>query len=168
MDRYYLLHYDCDGEVCNPYCKYYLVYGENGKNEFEEMVNSHLKESAFVKEIHKLHAIMNMLHGNSLPWEKFHSLPTEYPKNGRACLRDLWEFKTKHLRVYVVKMDPSKGDSDFCIIFAGFKTEQDNDLKFIRKKFKHLDVHTAQNISYEELEELRAALHQEDAEDQIT
>lgn len=39
MDRYYLLQYDGGGDVCNPYCKYYLLYGENGKNEYEEMVN---------------------------------------------------------------------------------------------------------------------------------
>lgn len=165
MDRYYLLQYDCDGQVCNPYCKYYLLYGENCKNVYEELVDDHQKESAFVKEIHKLHAIMNKLHGNNLPWEKFHSLPMNYPKNGKDCLRDLWEFKTKHLRVYVVKMDPSKGDSDFCIIYAGFKTEQGNDIKFIREKFKHLDVHTAQTISNEELEELRDARHQEDVEE---
>lgn len=168
MDCYYLLQYDGDGDVCNLYCKYYLLYGENGKNEFEEIVNDHREETVFVEEIHKLHASMNILHGNNLPREKFHSLPTKYRKNGNDCLRDLWEFKTKHMRVYVVKMDPTKGDSDFCIIYAGFKTEQGNDIKFIRKKFRHLDVHKARTISNEELEELRAAQHQEDAEDQLT
>lgn len=56
--------------------------------------------------------------------------------------QDVFEFKKKPLRVYVVKQEP-----DIFVVLGGMKNEQDDDIRWLKKALKDFDT---KNNNYEQ------------------
>jgi hypothetical protein len=110
--------------VNNPYFRFYLLY-KNGKNYFEEFVDS-LKQKSDKDELAKILALMDCVNNNNLPASKYRHIT-----GGRYDRQDVYEFKSKHLRVYAIKVEPS-----YYIVLGGYKKGQEKD---IAKVFKHFN-----------------------------
>lgn len=53
---------------------------------------------------------------------------------------DVFEFKRKPLRVYVVKQEP-----DICVVLGGMKTDQKPDIKWLKKALKDFKTNKSNN-----------------------
>lgn len=124
IDEYLLKPYV---EPNNPKISFYILY-KNQKSFFEEFINS-LNQTLDIKEYNKILALMGAVCNMPLPFEKFHSIKP----NNKGDRTDVWEFKSKHLRVYVIRKDP-----DFYIVMAGYKKGQDADIEKIYRMFNCL------------------------------
>jgi hypothetical protein len=122
MDEFYRTLLD---DINNPIFDFYLLY-KNGRCYFEEFVNS-LKQKSDLDELDKIRALMDS-DINRLPPTKYrHIIGGKYDRN------DVYEFKSKHLRIYAIKKEP-----DFYLILGGYKKGQEKDISKIFKHFNQL------------------------------
>lgn len=123
MADYYLTPME---DVINPKFSFYLLY-RDGKSFFVDFVDS-LKQKSDLAELDKVWALMDKVDNNNLPVTKFRHINSG-SRSGRR--NDIYEFKSKHLRVYVIKKSP-----DFYVVLAGFKKNQEKD---VAKIFRYFD-----------------------------
>lgn len=101
----------------------------NGHCLFEEFLSELKDEAQDAKKLHKIYLSMNVLGGEArLPKSKFRHIED-------AKIKNLWEFKQKDIRVYVVKESP-----DVYIILGGYKGNQDKDIKRLKIIAKDLNT----------------------------
>lgn len=112
-------------DVDNPKYKFYVLF-KNGKSFYEEFVDS-LKQAQDLDELDSIIALMDKVDNNNLPPKKFNHIVGQGKRR-----KDVYEFKSKHLRVYVIKKSP-----DFYIVLGGFKKTQEKD---IDRVFRHFNV----------------------------
>jgi hypothetical protein len=122
MDEFYLTPFD---DVDNPKSDFYLLY-KNDRNFFIEFIES-LRQKSDIEELNSIRALMDII-DNNLPKTKFNHITGGSRNKNR---KDVYEFKSKHLRVYVIKKSP-----DFYIILGGYKKGQKKD---IEKIFRHFN-----------------------------
>jgi hypothetical protein len=122
MDEYYRILLE---DVDNPKCDFYLLY-KNGKCYFEEFVDS-LTQKSDLAELDKIRALMD-IDVAQLPPTKFRHIV-----GGKYDRKDVYEFKSKHLRVYTLKVQP-----DFYIVLGGYKKGQEKDIAKIFNQFNQL------------------------------
>ena len=107
----------------NPQYTYYKLFVDN-KCLFDEFVEEISDNIRSMKELNTIYAYMELLGAQLLPKEKFNSI-----KDSKRS--DLFEFKTKHLRVYVIVQKPY-----IYIIAGGNKTTQDKDVARMKARIK--------------------------------
>lgn len=90
-------------------------------DDFVEEVSSNVKN---MKELKVIYTYMEYLGAQMLPATKFNSIKG-------VARSDVFEFKTKHLRVYVVVQKPY-----IYIVAGGYKTTQDKDIARFKKRIK--------------------------------
>lgn len=103
-----------------------------GKQVFEKLVvDGQIPFDTFVNEVEKqfeseLDGIFNWMNrvanNNAVPREKFHPL-----KGSKDSCRE-YEFKSKHLRVYLIEQSNGK-----IVVMGGTKTNQPKDIQQFRK-----------------------------------
>lgn len=126
MIRFHLKPFD---EVSNPKLKFYKLY-EDGVCYYDRFVEElDRKYKSLKKELPKIYALMDALGNMNLPTTKFRYI---HP-NHKGDREDVWEFKTAHLRVYVIKQEP-----DVYIVLGGYKNEQDANIEKVFKHFNNL------------------------------
>ncbi len=123
MDEFYRVVLD---EVDNPNYQFYLLY-KNGRNYFEEFVNS-LKQKSDLAELAKIIALMDCVNNNNLPTSKYRHIT-----GGKFDRKDVFEFKSKHLRVYALKLEPS-----YYVVLGGYKKGQEKDIAKVFQHFNNL------------------------------
>lgn len=121
MEEFYLCPLD---DVENPKYKFYFLY-KDGRCFCKEFFDS-LTQKSDLNELAELLAIMEKVDNNNLPRSKYHYIPGD-----RYDRKDVYEFKTKHLRLYAIKKAP-----DYYLVVAGYKKGQDKD---IEKVFRHFN-----------------------------
>lgn len=109
--------------IANPNYTYYKLYVDDKClfDEFVEEINGNLKD---MKELKAIYLYMDFLGAKLLPKEKFNSIDD-------SKRSDLFEFKSKHLRVYVILDKPY-----IYIVAGGHKTTQDKDIARFKKRIK--------------------------------
>lgn len=121
MDEFYLCPLE---DIGNPRYSFYFLY-KNGRCFCKEFIDS-LRQKSDLDEVAELLAIMGKVDNNNLPRSKYHYIP-----GGGRDRKDVYEFKTKHLRLYTIKKEP-----DYYLIVAGYKKGQEKD---IAKVFRHFN-----------------------------
>jgi len=123
MYDFYLTRLD---DVENPKFMFYLLYC-NGRNFYEEFVAS-LKQKSDRDELDSIRALMDKVDNNNLPKSKFRHI-----KGVKRDRKDVYEFKSKHIRVYAIKKEP-----DIYILLGGYKKGQDADIEKVFRYFNNL------------------------------
>lgn len=116
-------------EIKNPQYQYYKLKDENGVCQFDEFCAEVEQNAADKKLLPYIWKYMEMLTDRQiLPEEKFNHV--------RGIGRDdVFEFKKKSLRVYVIKQKP-----DVFVIMGGYKKEQKKDIARIKKIIKDMKI----------------------------
>lgn len=113
-------------------CKYdfYKLY-RDGKCEYDLFVKT-LVPKTDIEELQQIKAIMDKVDVNNMPLSKYRHI-----SSGRGSKRrkDVYEFKSKHLRVYAIKTD-----KDYYLLLGGYKKSQDNDIEKVFKKYNEVPV----------------------------
>lgn len=122
MDEFYLTPFD---GIDNPKYNFYLLF-KNDRNFYLEFAES-LKQKSDIDELFSIYALMDRVDTNNLPASKYRHISA-----GKNDRKDIYEFKSKHLRVYVIKMEP-----DYYVVLGGYKKGQEKD---IAKVFRHFNV----------------------------
>lgn len=124
MAEYQKREYD---EIEN--CKYlfYTLYC-NGRCDYEEFVDS-LNQKKDIEELQQIKAIMDKVDVNNLPQSKYRHISSN-KKNRR---NDIYEFKSKHLRVYAIK-----SDHDYFLLLGGYKKTQEKDIEKVFRKYNEV------------------------------
>lgn len=113
--------------VKNPYYSFYLV-SIDAKNQFNTFIEQAQKNKQYLKSIHKIIALMDYINPYSkLPKEKFRHIEDNNPKTRN----DIYEFKDKSIRIYVIFQPPS-----FYIIRGGYKKDQIKDIERVKRDTK--------------------------------
>lgn len=123
MDDFHLCPID---DINNPKYDFYLLY-KNGRNFYEEFAQSLRQQSEF-DELDSIMALMDKVDNNNLPTSKYRHI-----SGGKYDRKDVWEFKSKHLRIYALKIPP-----DYYIILGGYKKGQEKDIAKIFKHFNNI------------------------------
>lgn len=121
MDEFYLCPLE---DIGNPRYSFYFLY-KNGRCFCKEFIDS-LQQKSDLDEVAELLAIMGKVDNNNLPTSKYNHI-----RGGKSDRKDVYEFKTKHLRLYAIKKEP-----DYYLIVAGYKKGQEKD---IAKVFRHFN-----------------------------
>lgn len=94
-----------------------------GECQFDEYVKEIEKEGQYVEEYYSLIANMeDVANNNLLPKTKFRDITLSKKDKVKE-----YEFKTKHLRVYVIKNDAGK-----LVLLGGYKNSQKKDINKFR------------------------------------
>ena len=98
----------------------------NNVDLYQDFCEDICKDAILSKELNIIHTYMNLLADSNLqlPTAKFNSI-----KHGKNVVGH--EFKSKHLRVYVIKEDPN-----VYVILGGMKTTQKSDVSKFKKFIK--------------------------------
>lgn len=116
-------------EIKNPQYQYYKLKDENGVCQFDEFCAGVEQNAADKKLLPYIFKYMERLTDRQmLPKEKFNHVEGI----GRD---DVFEFKKKSLRVYVIKQKP-----DVFVIMGGYKNEQKKDIARIKKIIKDMKI----------------------------
>lgn len=111
-------------EIENRKYSFFMLY-RDGKCDYEEFVNS-LHQKSEVEELQQIKAIMDKVDTNNMPQKKYRHI-----NSGKGKRRnDIYEFKSKHLRVYAIKTD-----KDYYLLLGGYKKEQDKDIEKVFKNY---------------------------------
>lgn len=110
-------------QINNPNYTYYKLYVDE-KCAFDEFVEDVSSNVEYIKELKNIYTYMDYLGRQMLPRKKFNSI-----KDGKR--NDLFEFKTKHLMVYVILVRPN-----VYVIAGGYKNTQDKDVDRFKKRIK--------------------------------
>ena len=100
---------------------FYKLYVDD-KCLFDDFVDDISDNKIYMKELRTIYAYMDYLGSQKIPNTKFNSIVD----SGRS---DLFEFKSKHLRVYVILIKPS-----VYVVAGGYKTTQKKDIARFKKK----------------------------------
>ena len=113
-------------DINNPKYNFFLLY-KDGRNFYEEFTDS-LTQKSDLNELDSIIALMDKVDNNNLPTSKYNHI-----SGGKYDRKDVYEFKSKHLRIYVIKKSP-----DYYIILGGYKKGQEKDIAKIFKHFNEL------------------------------
>ena len=113
-------------DINNPKYNFFLLY-KDGRNFYGEFADS-LNQKSDLNELAAIEALMDKVDNNNLPKSKYNHI-----SGGKYDRKDIYEFKSKHLRVYVIKKSP-----DYYIILGGYKKEQEKDIAKIFRHFNEL------------------------------
>ena len=107
---------------------YFYVVSIDEKNQFKSFLEKVEKNTLDLKSLYKILSIMDYISPyTKLPKEKFRHIE---PSNDKER-NDLYEFKDKSLRVYVIFQIPS-----IYIIRGGWKKDQAKDISKLKRKTK--------------------------------
>lgn len=107
--------------INNQSLTFYKLYVDD-KCYFDEFVEEISDNERYTKELATIYAYMDFLGAHLLPEKKFNII--------EGCGRsDLFEFKTKHLRVYVILVKPS-----VYVVAGGYKITQKKDIARLKKR----------------------------------
>lgn len=107
--------------INNQSLTFYKLYVDD-KCYFDEFVEEISDNERYTKELATIYAYMDFLGSHLLPEKKFNII--------EGCGRsDLFEFKTKHLRVYVILVKPS-----VYVVAGGYKITQKKDIARLKKR----------------------------------
>lgn len=109
--------------VNNPNYTYYKLYVD-GKCNFDEFYNEVARNVADMKSMTAIIAYMDSLSAQMLPSTIYNYIHD----NGRS---DLYEFKKKNLRVYVIDQRPN-----IYVVMGGYKGSQKRDIANFKEKVK--------------------------------
>lgn len=123
MAEFYLCPVD---DIDNPKYDFYLLYID-GRNFFEDFVKS-LRQKSELDEMDTIMALMDKVDNNNLPTSKYRHIT-----GGKYDRKDVWEFKSKHLRIYTLKIPP-----DYYIVLGGYKKGQEKDIAKIFRHFNNI------------------------------
>lgn len=126
MAEFYLRPID---DIDNPKYDFYLLY-KDGRNFYEDFLRS-LKQKSDFDELDTVIALMDKVDNNNLPSAKYRHI-----SGGKYDRKDVYEFKSKHLRIYAIKMTP-----DYYIVLGGYKKGQEKDIAKIFRHFNELPEH---------------------------
>lgn len=125
MEDFYIKDYE---ETDNPKLRFYKVY-RSGKCDFDEFIKElNEKYKSLRDELGAIHAIMDKIGVMNLPPAKFRII-----KGGKNDRKDVWEVKSKHLRVYLIRKEP-----DMFLLLGGIKTKQDEDIATVFRRYNLL------------------------------
>lgn len=99
----------------------------DGKCQFEEFYNQireHRQNSQDAKSLDKIIALMDFYGATLLPKEKFRMIKD-------SSRNDVFEFKAKNIRVYVVIRKP-----EVFIVMGGYKANQEKDIEKVLSRIK--------------------------------
>lgn len=122
MAEYLKKYYD---EIENTKYAFFKLY-RDGKCEYEEFVDS-LHQKTELEELQQIKAIMDKVDTNNMPIKKYRHITSGRGKKRR---KDIYEFKSKHLRVYAIKTD-----IEYYLLLGGFKKDQEEDIEKVFKKY---------------------------------
>lgn len=100
----------------------------NDKFLYEDSLRKLKVGSSDKPKLAKIYALMDMIGEYPLPKTKFRQIKG-------AATNDLWEFKDKDMRVYVLKVAPK-----VFVLIAGYKGEQERDIAKLKKIVKNINV----------------------------
>ena len=123
MDDFYLCPID---DIDNPKYDFYLLY-KDGRNFYEEFAQS-LRQQSELDELDSIMALMDKVDNNNLSTSKYRHI-----SGGKYDRKDVWEFKSKHLRIYTLKVTPN-----YYIVLGGYKKGQEKDIAKIFKHFNNI------------------------------
>lgn len=107
--------------INNQSLTFYKLYVDD-KCYFDEFVEEISDNERYIKELATIYAYMDFLGTHLLPKTKFNII--------KGCGRsDLFELKTKHLRVYVILVKPS-----VYVVAGGYKITQNKDIARLKKR----------------------------------
>lgn len=111
-------------------CQYkYFQLNINGKCQFEDFKKEVKANAIYKKQYFQILTLMeNISDRHQLTIKKFRQIKG-------AGRNDVFEFKSKDLRIYVIKKSP-----DMYIVLGGYKVDQDNDIKLLKKRLKDIDI----------------------------
>ncbi|MDE6537284.1 MAG: hypothetical protein K2M13_04525 [Muribaculaceae bacterium] len=125
MEDFYLKKYE---EADNPKLTFYKVY-RSGKCDYDEFIeNLNGKYKSLREELGAIHAIIDKIGIIQLPPSKFRNI-----KGGKNDRKDIWEIKSKHLRVYLIRKEP-----DMFLLLGGIKTKQEEDIATVFRRYNLL------------------------------
>lgn len=146
-------------EVINNQTFAFFKLKINGKSYFDQFEAKLTPDEK--SELRSIYAFMDKFSENLYPKTIFNSIKGKKVKKNEQR-SDLYEFKSKHLRIYVVWQKPN-----VFIVMGGSKNTQDNDTVVLHKRLKgfpnSLDVN---NPEYFELEEEDSSEEQEKVENE--
>lgn len=100
MAEFYLCPVD---DIDNQKYDFYLLYID-GRNFFEDFVKS-LRQKSELDEMDTIMALMDKVDNNNLPTSKYRHIT-----GGKYDRKDVWEFKSKHLRIYTLYNTAAKSN----------------------------------------------------------
>lgn len=123
-------------DINNPKYRFYLLY-KDGLNFYEDFRDS-LIQKTDLDELDSILALMDRVDNNNLPVSKYRHI-----KGGKYDRDDVYEFKSKHLRIYVIKKTP-----DYFVVLGGYKKGQEKDIAKVFRHFNDLpaDIPVLDNI----------------------
>lgn len=113
--------------VENPKYTFYKLYF-NGKCQFDDFLEKIQKIPQDAKNMNKVVALMDMFGCYKLPITKFRQI-----KN--MSRPDVFEFKSKNIRVYVIFQKPN-----VYIALGGYKDTQDRDIKLLKERYRRFPL----------------------------
>lgn len=116
----------------NPNCTFYKLY-VNGKCEFDDFLEEIKKNIADKDSMDAIIAYMDILSAQLLPAKKYNHIVG-------AKRSDLYEFKNKKLRVYVIDQKPN-----IFIVMGGYKNTQKKDIPRLIRKTKDFPKNKTNN-----------------------
>lgn len=137
IDEYHLCPLD---DIGNPKYEFYFLY-KNGCCFCKEFIDS-LQQKSDIDELAELLAIMGKVDNNNLPQSKYRHIT-----GGKRDRKDVYEFKTKHLRLYAIKKEP-----DYYLVVAGYKKGQDKDIAKVFRHFNYIPDRIAIKDESDEVE----------------
>ena len=109
--------------VNNEEYTYYKLYVDE-KCYFDEFYEEVVDDVRYCNKMAAIITYMDELGAQLIPKEKF--------RNIKGLNRsDVFEFKKKPLRVYVIKQKPN-----IYVVMGGYKNEQKNDISILKKRIK--------------------------------
>ena len=109
--------------VNNPNCTFYKLYVD-GKCDFDEFMEEIERNIADMKSMGAILNFMDALSATLLPGTKYN-----YIHDNRR--KDLYEFKKRNLRVYVIDQRP-----DIYVVMGGYKANQKKDIAKFKERVK--------------------------------
>lgn len=107
---------------------FYKVY-INGKCQLDKFEADIRKDNNMDSELKVIYSLMTLYQDYpKLPIKKFRHLTL-----GKGQRNDVYEFKSKHLRIYAIKQN-----NIFYVIRGGLKKDQEKDLEYIKKNLSKI------------------------------
>ncbi|MBF1558163.1 MAG: hypothetical protein HXO13_02230 [Prevotella salivae] len=100
----------------------------NGKSMFDYFVGRIRASSPEERHLKKIYAYMDSFSKELMPKTKFRNIKC-------AERKDIFEFKSKNVRVYVIIQEPS-----VYVVAGGLKASQDKDIKRIVQQIKEFQI----------------------------
>lgn len=126
MSNYSVKEFDAIKNSCQY--SYFLLY-INERCQFEDFKKEIKSNAIYNKQYNQILATMEQISDQ-------HTLTAKKFRNIKGVGRkDIFEFKSKDLRIYVLKKNPN-----MYIILGGYKANQDNDINLLKERLKYIEI----------------------------